>query len=281
MEEAMTHQTNNQNNQNQGPLKLRDVPQPPTREASRALESLRRGHSTSDLWLPEGLWPELDAIRAEQIRVRSQAAAELSALAALDERFGAEDRDHADKLRQAQRDGDSGAIDDRRTPPGQRQAERRAIEESLWAALEILAQIADAVPELASQHEDEWLADLRTRLVPKEEKVRELQQRLADAEAEAFNVHKLGLWLQQLSDDGAFGRQPYPTPEPPPKRFNPEMLERSLERPWHRRPDAAEEPPVAWQDQPQPPARNDADDPVGDATGEISELVETGEGASS
>jgi hypothetical protein len=44
-----------------GPLKLPPSQNPETARAARRL----RGHSTSDLWLPEGLWPELDDLRAE------------------------------------------------------------------------------------------------------------------------------------------------------------------------------------------------------------------------
>jgi hypothetical protein len=128
------------------------------------------------------------------------------------------------------------------------------------------------VPALARKHEDRWLADLRAWLV-QEERVRELQQQLADAEA--FHVHN----SSRTTEPSAGSRTRRPSRRL--KRFNPEMLAGSLERPWHRRPDAAEEPPVAWQDRQQPSGRNDVQDPVGDAAGEISELVETGEGAAS
>jgi hypothetical protein len=268
-----------------GPLKLPPTLVAPTVEAARAVRDLRaRPHSTSDVWLPEGLWDELDAVRAEHLRLRDQVASELTALEALDERVLREKREHDEKLRQATRTGDDpGSVEDRRTPPEQYEAERKAIEERLWAGIEVLAEVADLVPELAREHEDEWLADLRVRLVPAQEKVAELQRELARARREAFYVHKLGLWLQQVSDDsGAFARQPHPTSdEPVPAMFSEELLARSLERPWYRRPEHDpehdEEPMVAWQDQ-QPESTTDVE-PRADATGQISELVETGAGS--
>jgi hypothetical protein len=118
-----------------GPLKLPPSQNPETARAARRL----RGHSTSDLWLPEGLWRELDDLRAEQLRVRSQVAAELASLDASVARFRDEDQAHQKKLRQAQRDGHTGAVEDKRTPAEPRQAERKAIEERIWAGAAVLA----------------------------------------------------------------------------------------------------------------------------------------------
>jgi hypothetical protein len=272
-----------------GPLKFPLAP--PSAEAARAVESLR-GHTTSDLWLVEGLWPELDAIRAEHLRVRSQVAAGLDALSEVDARFRQEDARHDRNLLQAQRDGNPALAEDHRTPPEQRQAERKAIEERIWAGAIVLAEVADAVVDLAREREDAWLADLRQRLEPAQEKRRQLESLLAEAKADEWQVHQLGMWLQKLSDEGPVGRQPAPTPSPPPAQFSEELLRTSLERPWHQRREA-EELPRSWQERSEEAAEElpgeETDDPVdppapepgGDVTGTVYPLDESVSGAAS
>jgi hypothetical protein len=94
-----------------GPLR---PPAPPNVEAARSAQKLR-GHSTSDRWLPEGLWRELDELRSEQLRVREQVGAELAALEAARARFAEDDKRQDEQLRQAVREGDS-PPKDKRTP---------------------------------------------------------------------------------------------------------------------------------------------------------------------
>jgi hypothetical protein len=100
---------------------------PPSTAAARAVQKKLRGHSTAANWLHEGLWPELDELRREQLRLRDQVASELASLEASIARFRAEDEAHHRRLRQAQRDGHPRSVDDQRAPPDQRQAERAAI----------------------------------------------------------------------------------------------------------------------------------------------------------
>lgn len=102
-----------------GPLRL---PPPPNVEAALAQQKLR-GHSTSDRWLPQGLWPELEELRSEQLRLRHQVGTELAALEAARTRFRKQDERHEFALRQAQRDGRPDSVKDRRTPSAKRQAE--------------------------------------------------------------------------------------------------------------------------------------------------------------
>ena len=120
--------------------------------------------------------------------------------------------------------GDPGSVKDGRTPGEQRQAERAAIEERLWAGVIVLAEVTDAVIELVREREDDWLADLRVRLEPAREKRREAERLLAEAKAEEWRIHRLGQWLQITSEDGAFGRQPAPDLESPPERFSAERV---------------------------------------------------------
>ena len=64
---------------------------------------------------------------------------------------------------------------------------------------------------------------------------REAAQRLvAEAEAEAWRIHRIGQWVQTTADNGAMDRQPAPALVPPPKQFAPHLLRESLQRPWHK-----------------------------------------------
>jgi len=204
--------------------------------ARKHLVERLRGHTTSAHWLPEGLAPELDELRAEQLRLRSQIAAERDALRALTARFTQEDAEFAQALREAYRSGtaDSPAKppDDRRTPAEQRAAESGAATERLWAAAEVLADCGDTVIETVREHETEWLGDLRSQLTGVQEKRREAERLLAEARAEEFRAHRLGAWIQATADDLAMGRQPAPTVVPMPERFV--LPQETLERPWHK-----------------------------------------------
>ncbi len=236
--------------QQQGPLVL--PLSPPSADAARAVREQLRGHSTSANWLPEGLWPELDELRAEQLRVRNQIAAELAALDAVNTRFRDEDRQHERQLRQAQRDGTPWVGQGRPHPARATASGTRRSEERLWAGVMVFGEVADAVIELVREREDEWLADLRGRLEPAQEKRREAERLLAEAKADEWQLHQLGQWVQITSEDGAFGRQPAPAASEPPALFSAELLRSSLEVPWHRdRPwkGEAEEPPRSWQEQ--------------------------------
>lgn len=108
---------------------------PPSVAARRALTDRLHGHTTSERWLPEGLWPELDKVRDDQLRLCGQVAANIAALDQLAERFKAEDDEHAEQLRQAHPDGAPASAEDRRTPPDQRASKRAVIEEVLWAGV--------------------------------------------------------------------------------------------------------------------------------------------------
>ena len=78
--------------QQPGPLVL--PPAPPSPDAATAVREKLRGHSTAANWLPEGLWPELDELRSEQLRVRDQIAVELAARDTVNARLRDEDRQH-------------------------------------------------------------------------------------------------------------------------------------------------------------------------------------------
>jgi hypothetical protein len=179
----------------------------PDAAAARAAEKLK-GHSTSADWLPQGLWPALDRLRAEHLRLRGQVADELAALAELNQDVRDEDAAHAERLREAHRAGRPDAVDDLHTPEEERTARHAAIEQRLWDGVVVLSEATDAVIEAFREHEDEWLADLRRRLEGAQEKRREAQRLLAEAQADEFHVHMLGQWSRGPRTTARFGRQP-------------------------------------------------------------------------
>lgn len=83
-----------------GPI-LAHLPPPPDVRTRLALTERLQGHTTSESWLPAGIWRELDALRDEQLRHRRQVVEVLEALNALDARFKQEDAEHTQALRQA------------------------------------------------------------------------------------------------------------------------------------------------------------------------------------
>lgn len=224
---------NTGNRRRSGPL-LSDLPTSPDAATQMVLTERLKGHTTSPSWLPERVWPELDALRDEQLRLRFQVTDALEALDALTARFKSEDEGHAEQLRQAHRDGAPTSSEDRRTPAEQRVAERTAVEERLWAGVHVFAEHADRVIETIREHEDEWLADLRSRLVPAQEKRRRADALVVEAKAQEFELYRLGQWVQANADDQGFGRQPAPAPGGAPDQVSPEVLKDALERRWHR-----------------------------------------------
>lgn len=217
-----------------GPI-LGHLPPPPDVRRRLSLTESLRGHSTSPGWLPPGIWPELDELRDEQLRHRRQAVAAIEAREALLAGYAAEDAEHTEALRQAAREGTRAPDEDGRTAPEQRDRERTTIEERLWAAIDVFAEHADRVIEFLREHENEFLADLRSRLEPAQEKRREAEALLAEAKAEEFRLYTLGRWVQATADDGGLGRQPAPSIASPPERMSIDVFRDSLERPWHRK----------------------------------------------
>lgn len=209
------------------------LPAPPDVRTRLLLAENLRGLTTAESWLPEGLWPELDDLREEHLRFRRQVVAVIEERASLLARYAAEDKDHVEALRQAARDGVR-PPDDGRTPPDERERQRTAIEERLWAGIAVMAEHADAIVEHLRENEDEYLADLRERLLPAQQKRREAERLLAQAQSEELQVHALGRWVMTTNDDDGLSRQPSPVPGAVPERLAATVLRDSLERPWHK-----------------------------------------------
>jgi hypothetical protein len=256
-----------------GPLRL---PPPPTREATRAVRRLP-GHSTSPLWLAEGLHPELDELRAEHLRLRSQVAAELEALAALDADFRNEDQEHDRDLRQAQREGSPEAVADERTPLDQRQAKRASVQERLWAGVIVMSEVAEKAIQWVREHESELLAERLSGVAALEEEERQALDAVAKARAKMWELAQYGPYIKRLAEDGPFGRQPVPVPAQPPAAFDADQARRMLDRHWSEpKPGHGDDgqPIRSWIEQSQDRDMESLE--AEDTTGEISELVETG-----
>ncbi|MEA2393283.1 MAG: hypothetical protein QOJ82_1174 [Solirubrobacteraceae bacterium] len=76
--------------------------------------------------------------------MRGQVAADLEALNAFTAKFRREDAKHQEALRQAYRDG-NGTPKDRRVPTDEREAQRAAVLERVFAGAHVLADHADHV----------------------------------------------------------------------------------------------------------------------------------------
>jgi hypothetical protein len=216
-----------------GPL-LSLLPQPPDARTRVLLVERLGGHTTSEQWLPAGLWDELDRVRDRHVTVRSRVLAELRTLRGLESKFAKEDRDYDARLRDAHRTGDPGTVKDKRTAVEKRTAQRDAVERRLWAGVTVLAEVADEAIALIREHEDEWLGDLRARLEGAQEKRREAERLVAAAKREEWLVARLGKWVMTAADDGPMGRQPTPPADvDPPANLSPHVVRAALSWPWH------------------------------------------------
>lgn len=199
-----------------------------------ALTERLKGHTTSANWLPAGLSPELDTLRVEFGRLRSRAALDLQALDDLIAEHHAEDRKHQKALEHALRDPRAAEAEDRRTSPEERDRQRDDLHERVDADVLVMAEVADRIIATIREQEPAILASLKIRLAQAQEKRREAERLMYEARQLEWMLHRQGQWTMNTSDDGPFGRQPAPTPEPPPAMFDAGLLETSLDRPWHR-----------------------------------------------
>jgi len=194
------------------------------------IRSKLQGHVTSARWLPEGMWAELDEIRAEHLRVRSQVQRDIDAWHALRASHQAEEAKYATALTEAHRAGIE-PPEDCRTPQDQRAAERERIERSMWSGVKVLAEVVDRARAVLVKNEAEWLADLGGSRSEMQEAVREAERALHQARAKAWRGVKLGRWLKAEVENGPFAGQPAPTgDEKMPDGFDPAQHTDAFER---------------------------------------------------
>jgi hypothetical protein len=228
----------------QGPLVF-PIP-PPDPECAEAVMNRLTRHSTSDLWLPADTgWAELDAVRAEHLRLRQAVLDEINAHLELTARFAAEDGEHRQAQIEAHRNGRAGSVKDKRTAPEKRDHQLAEIAGRLWSGVLVLADVVDEVIALVREHEPKWLAQLQEQRQPAAEKRREAEKLLHEADVEEFSLAMRADWLKKLVDDGPFGRAPYPQPTPRPKQMGQSRIDAMFERHWSKQ----DEPPMrSWQE---------------------------------
>jgi hypothetical protein len=203
----------------------------PSTEAHRAIfEKLGRGHATAANWMPQGLDPELDELRAEQLRIRKKAVGELAEVAALDAAHRDEDEAAAKERVDAAREGRA-ERPVKVTPHDDRRDQRRAIEERLDASVIVFGEIFDRATAHFQEHCDRLLAELRAELGPLEDEEREAEQRLYDIRVTKWRQYQLGDYVQKNANPELYGAQPVPEPSLPPKLFNERVAAAMLQRP--------------------------------------------------
>jgi hypothetical protein len=111
---------------------------PPSREAAIAVAELR-GFALSPDWLPEGLSPAIDQVRARHVRLVGEAQGCLDLIGAVRRQANAEARTHDRAVRQAIRDG-AEPPEDERTPPHELHARIAEAEQKFWATIVVLAE---------------------------------------------------------------------------------------------------------------------------------------------
>lgn len=260
-----------------GPIPLLQPKDPGLQVRVARADVARRlaGHSTARTWLPADTgFPAVDRLREQHLRLRDQLAAARMAQAALEQRIAGQDKQYGMALQAALRGGRDDVTDDRLSPEEQH-AQRKAVEERVWAAALALADVCDEVVQALREHEEAWITALRVKQREAEEIRRQAQEALAQARAQEFVLQRTAAWLRAETDDVAFSRQPFPSPDvPAPDTFEPEdlRLDRhwSEARPWHNEisPETLEAIRQAG-----PPAPHDAadDDDLGprDQTGRV------------
>lgn len=210
-------------------------PVPPGAAVPLVVSSQLHGHTSSDRWLPSGLWPELDGLRERHLKLRAQAIAEADRVRAVAEQHKREDSEHSKALAAAFREGGS-QPDDTRTPAVERAAQLAGAQERMWTAARILGEHAAEVIATIRERETEWLADLRGRVARAEEEYRQALAAAEEKRAQMMWVPLLGKWLQANADDQGFGRQPVPSTEQAQAQtvLHPNVARDALQRPWHR-----------------------------------------------
>lgn len=214
-----------------GPL-LAHLPAAPTPELHVLLAGRLSGHVTSDTWLPEGLAAELDKLRDRHLVLRTRVVREIEQLRALNAWYRAEDRAHAEALREAHRTGTTAT--DARTSDADRENALGVAVESLWPGIEVLAEFVAETIDAIRENETAWLGVLRMKLHQVEQQEAAARALVDESLSDMWRLHRTGQWILSTSDDGPLGRQPAPQACEPPTMFSRELLATSLERPWHQ-----------------------------------------------
>src|SRR4051794_34872013 len=152
-------------------------------------------------WLPEGAFPELDALCAEHVRLLDLALAAAKEIRAAEHRFAAEDAAYSEAF-SAQALGDDVELPEL-TPPETRAAEISALQRKAQVIGQVREKFArHAVEEIANRHDD-WTLDLDERDAEIEARVEEARRVLAEATGERGKNRTLRRWLRRTAGHDA------------------------------------------------------------------------------
>ena len=207
------------------PLAMPSLAEAPDDEARAAMLKLS-GYATSVGWLPEGLSPEVDALRAKHINLVEELGRMLAQCAQRRREIRKAITAREKVVRAAVRAGQ---------PPPEEQAVEITddVDEShLWATIVVLAEVVTEAISVIQASEAESLASLAEPLAEANAKVAEAQRLLAESRRDAWQVAQVAGWVLQVGDGGALARQPAPRRADPPPTFSGDV---ELSRPWWRR----------------------------------------------
>lgn len=152
-------------------------------------------------WLPEGAWPELDALREEHQRLVREGAKLTAAGKALREGFETEDRERETALRTGYREGAEPDLPAATSKP-EREAAIAAHEEREHAWREAFGEFLAGAIETIETNEESWQADLIAKAAEADRKREEAQRLLHEADAQVRDLNRLQRWLRRTSGRG-------------------------------------------------------------------------------
>ena len=164
-------------------------------------------------WLPDGVFPEVDALREEHHAHIDECIAAGQSCSDLRESYEQEDRARAEALRTGDDVPTMTSSADRQDALGLAEAERKA-------AVTRFGEFAQRAIATFSRMEDEWRQRLNQRVADAEQKRQEAQALLAQAEAEMSKAARVAKWVDRMvkprggrymSAPKEFGTLPGPT----------------------------------------------------------------------
>lgn len=151
----------------------------------------------SEEWLPEGTgWDDLDEIRKTHLRLLQNRLKVVGESAAIRERHDEEDKQRADAIEAAYREGVEPDVPEP-TPPEERQAEVEAAEEKARAASRALDDFLRETEQEITDRCDDWLADMDEKDRAAQAKLDEAKRVAAQALADVQSRRKLRMWLHR------------------------------------------------------------------------------------
>ena len=160
-------------------------------------------------WLPEGVRPELDALREEHQRFVAAGQKLAAERKALRQRFEQEDREREAALKAGYAEGTDPDLPAATSKPD-REAELNAQEEREHAFAEAFGEFLAGGIETIEANEPEWQADLLSEAAEAERKREEAQRLLHEADAQVRDLDRLGRWLRRTAGHGPLGGEYIP-----------------------------------------------------------------------